>query len=74
MGKAKEYYHDMVGCNSRLDSIQAAILNEKLKHLDEYIEARKKRRRFMTMLLQTAKKLKLLSGLRTVTMFFINTL
>ncbi|HET9823706.1 MAG TPA: DegT/DnrJ/EryC1/StrS family aminotransferase [Chitinophagaceae bacterium] len=39
-GQSKRYYHDIVGCNSRLDSIQAAILNEKLKHLDEYIAAR----------------------------------
>jgi len=41
-GQSKRYYHDLVGCNSRLDSIQAAILNEKLKHLDEYAEARRK--------------------------------
>jgi len=41
-GQSKKYYHDMVGCNSRLDSVQAAILNEKLKHLNEYIEARRK--------------------------------
>ena len=41
-GQSKRYYHDIVGCNSRLDSIQAAILNEKLKHLDEYIKARQK--------------------------------
>jgi UDP-2-acetamido-2-deoxy-ribo-hexuluronate aminotransferase len=41
-GQKKRYYHDLVGCNSRLDSIQAAILNEKLKHLDEYIDARRK--------------------------------
>jgi UDP-2-acetamido-2-deoxy-ribo-hexuluronate aminotransferase len=41
-GQSKRYYHDVVGCNSRLDSIQAAILNEKLKHLDEYAEARRK--------------------------------
>ena len=40
-GQNKRYYHEMVGCNSRLDSIQAAILNEKLKHLDQYIEARR---------------------------------
>src|SRR5436190_4849345 len=39
-GQSKRYYHDLVGCNSRLDSIQAAVLNEKLKHLDEYIQAR----------------------------------
>ncbi|UAY52544.1 DegT/DnrJ/EryC1/StrS family aminotransferase [Ferruginibacter albus] len=41
-GQAKRYYHDMVGCNSRLDAIQAAILDIKLKHLDEYIDARRK--------------------------------
>jgi UDP-2-acetamido-2-deoxy-ribo-hexuluronate aminotransferase len=40
-GQSKQYFHDMVGCNSRLDSIQAAILNIKLKHLDEYIAARR---------------------------------
>jgi len=39
-GQAKRYYHDRVGCNSRLDSIQAAVLNIKLKYLDEYIAAR----------------------------------
>ena len=41
-GQSKRYYHDMVGCNSRLDSIQAAVLNVKLKKLDEYIDARRK--------------------------------
>lgn len=41
-GQSKQYYHDVVGCNSRLDSIQAAILNIKLKHLDEYAAARVK--------------------------------
>jgi len=40
-GQSKKYYHDIVGCNSRLDSIQAAVLNEKLKHLDDYIQARR---------------------------------
>jgi dTDP-4-amino-4,6-dideoxygalactose transaminase len=39
-GQVKRYYHDIVGCNSRLDSIQAAILNIKLKHLDRYNQAR----------------------------------
>ena len=41
-GQSKKYYHDVVGCNSRLDAIQAAILDIKLKHLDEYIVARRK--------------------------------
>jgi dTDP-4-amino-4,6-dideoxygalactose transaminase len=34
------YYHDHVGINSRLDSIQAAVLSVKLKHLNEYNKAR----------------------------------
>ena len=41
-GQSKKYYHDLVGCNSRLDAMQAAILDIKLKHLDEYIAARRK--------------------------------
>jgi dTDP-4-amino-4,6-dideoxygalactose transaminase len=39
-GMTVRYYHDDIGVNSRLDSIQAAVLNVKLKHLDEYAEAR----------------------------------
>lgn len=39
-GQKTRYYHDMVGCNSRLDSIQAAILDIKLRHLDAYCTAR----------------------------------
>ena len=38
----KRYYHDVVGVNSRLDSIQAVVLNEKLKLLDTYNENRRK--------------------------------
>ncbi|MEO5682365.1 MAG: DegT/DnrJ/EryC1/StrS family aminotransferase [Chitinophagaceae bacterium] len=41
-GQSRRYYHDLVGCNSRLDTIQAAVLNVKLKKLDEYIDARRK--------------------------------
>ena len=39
-GQSARYYHDVVGCNSRLDSIQAAILDIKLKKLDAYNKAR----------------------------------
>ncbi|NML70463.1 DegT/DnrJ/EryC1/StrS family aminotransferase [Chryseobacterium sp. RP-3-3] len=39
-GQEKKYYHKVVGCNSRLDTIQAAVLKVKLKYLDEYSEAR----------------------------------
>lgn len=41
-GQSKRYYHDVVGCNSRLDSIQAAVLRIKLRKLDQYIDARRK--------------------------------
>lgn len=41
-GMKVRYYHDFVGVNSRLDSIQAAVLQVKLKHLDNYIEARQR--------------------------------
>ncbi len=39
-GQTKQYYHDFIGVNSRLDSIQAAVLRIKLRHLDEYCAAR----------------------------------
>lgn len=40
-GQSKRYYHDIVGCNSRLDTIQAAILQIKLNQLDAYTAARR---------------------------------
>lgn len=41
-GQEKRYYHEMVGCNSRLDTIQAAVLRIKLRKLDEYCYQRRK--------------------------------
>ncbi len=40
-GQSKRYYHDSIGVNSRLDSLQAAVLKVKLKYLDKYNEARR---------------------------------
>jgi dTDP-4-amino-4,6-dideoxygalactose transaminase len=39
-GQAAKYYHDVLGCNSRLDTVQAAVLNVKLKYLGQYTQAR----------------------------------
>ncbi len=41
-GMVVRYYHDYIGVNSRLDSIQAAVLKIKLKYLDDYAKARRK--------------------------------
>jgi dTDP-4-amino-4,6-dideoxygalactose transaminase len=39
-GQKVKYYHDIIGCNSRLDTIQAAVLNVKLQKLDIYSQSR----------------------------------
>ena len=39
-GQQVKYHHKVIGCNSRLDTIQAAVLDVKLGHLDEYCKAR----------------------------------
>ena len=41
-GQAKKYYHDIIGWNARLDGIQGAILNVKLKYLPAWNDARRK--------------------------------
>lgn len=40
-GQACKYHHRLIGCNSRLDTLQAALLDVKLKHLEEFTEARR---------------------------------
>lgn len=56
-GSQERYYHDMIGVNSRLDAMQAAVLNVKLNHLDEYNQARQQAARFYS------EKLKPVAGI-----------
>jgi UDP-2-acetamido-2-deoxy-ribo-hexuluronate aminotransferase len=56
-GQSVQYVHDEVGVNSRLDSIQAAILRIKLRHLDEYISARQKAADYYTKAFANIKEL-----------------
>ena len=39
-GRSQKYFHEFAGVNSRMDTLQAAVLNVKLRHLDEWVEAR----------------------------------
>ena len=57
-GQSKKYYHDRVGCNSRLDNIQAAILRIKLRQLDTYIHNRQKAAAFYDTHFESESKLK----------------
>jgi dTDP-4-amino-4,6-dideoxygalactose transaminase len=53
-GSKQRYYHDEVGANSRLDSIQAAVLRVKMPHLAEWNNARRERARLYSQLLISA--------------------
>ena len=57
-GMKVRYYHDRVGVNSRLDSIQAAVLKTKLQHLDEYSDARNRAAEFYNKAFADHPKLK----------------
>lgn len=56
-GSKERYHHQYIGLNSRLDTLQAAILQVKLKHLDEFIAARQKAADFYTNALSEVKEL-----------------
>lgn len=58
-GQQVKYHHKVIGCNSRLDTLQAAILDVKLKHLDEYGDARYRAASYYT------KQLKEIDGIVT---------
>lgn len=56
-GSRKTYHHDLIGYNSRLDEIQAAVLRIKLRHLESYAEARRKNADFYYKNLKNIKQL-----------------
>jgi dTDP-4-amino-4,6-dideoxygalactose transaminase len=54
-GSDRRYHHAVLGLNSRLDALQAGILHVKLKHIEEWNEARRDRAALYSELLKTAK-------------------
>jgi UDP-2-acetamido-2-deoxy-ribo-hexuluronate aminotransferase len=58
-GQSVQYVHDVLGVNSRLDTIQAVVLKAKLKHLDEYAAARNKAADFYDKAFANHPKLKI---------------
>ncbi len=61
-GQTKKYYHDILGVNSRLDEIQAAVLRVKLRYLDTWNESRRKHAIQYNKLLINVKTQKLYEG------------
>ena len=57
-GQEKKYYHKVLGCNSRLDTLQATILNIKLRHLDNYSRARNQMASYYDSAFENIKELK----------------
>ena len=56
-GQERKYYHKLIGCNSRLDTLQAAILEVKLKYLNQFTEERQKVALFYDGVLKDCKQL-----------------
>jgi len=69
-GQSVQYIHDDIGVNSRLDSIQAAILRVKLRHLDEYAAARNKAAAFYDNAFANNQKIKTPAGAKNSTHVF----
>ncbi len=69
-GQSVQYIHDSIGVNSRLDSIQAAILKIKLKHLDEYAVARNNAAALYDMAFAHHPKLKIPTRVKNLTHVF----
>lgn len=57
-GQKEKYHHQIIGCNSRLDSLQAAILDVKLRYMDDFVKARRKAAQYYD------KELHSLAGIR----------
>ncbi|OBX25647.1 dTDP-4-amino-4,6-dideoxygalactose transaminase [Gelidibacter algens] len=64
-GMYERYHHDVVGVNSRLDSIQAAVLDAKLPHLDTYNQARRNAARAYNAAFKDHKNITIPSGIDT---------
>ena len=73
-GEKIKYHHEIIGCNSRLDSIQAEILNVKLKHLDEYNSNRKIMAKNYNLAFAEIDQLQNQKLFLILNMYFINTL
>ncbi|MDF2456595.1 MAG: DegT/DnrJ/EryC1/StrS family aminotransferase [Cytophagaceae bacterium] len=58
-GQKEKYHHDLIGVNSRLDSLQAAVLNIKLKQLDTYTNTRQEAALLYDSLLKTVKEIEI---------------
>ncbi len=71
-GQSAQYHYDILGVNSRLDSLQAAILKVKLKYLDRYSAARNKAAAFYDKAFAENPKIKTPARAKNST-FFINT-
>jgi dTDP-4-amino-4,6-dideoxygalactose transaminase len=56
-GQKKKYYHEVIGWNARMDGIQGAVLNVKLKHLDKWNTARRKNAKIYNTLLSDVTNL-----------------